>query len=375
MRYFFALIVIALISQSCIDPVEPEFQYVENVLFVEGLASTAEGTSFVSIRQASTEFGIYQTSFVEGASVSVANADTGVQTPFLQDRESYVAPTDFVVNPGESYKLIADLPDGRRIESNAESTVDAVQIDDVQINYESELYFDEELERNIPGHQMRVDFLDPVNVPNYYYFTYRLLEDLKFCERCYDGILRDGSCYRPPGFRNFPDYYDYQCDTECWKIRFPESIILYDDQFSDGLTIENFYVDNLPLYTRTDALVELQLWTLSEEAYRYYKVLKDLVDNNIGFNAPPPAPLVGNMRNVLDDEDFVFGRFSVAAASTTAVFIERETLTDLPIEPILPVVFEPTLNSPYPPPATVLAPCNESRYRTAIKPENWIDNE
>ena len=76
-----------------------------------------------------------------------------------------------------------------------------------------------------------------------------------------------------------------------------------------------------------------------------------------------------------DDEDFVFGRFSVAAASTTAVFIERETLTDLPIEPILPVVFEPTLNSPYPPPATILAPCNESRYRTAIKPENWIDNE
>lgn len=134
-------------------------------------------------------------------------------------------------------------------------------------------------------------------------------------------------------------------------------------------------MDNLPLYTRTDALVELQLWTLSEEAYRYYKVLKDLVDNNIGFNAPPPAPLVGNMRNVLDDEDFVFGRFSVAAASTTAVFIERETLTDLPIEPILPVVFEPTLNSPYPPPATILAPCNESRYRTAIKPENWIDNE
>ena len=375
MRYFFALIALVLVSQSCIEPVQPEFQYIENVLFVEGLASTAEGTSFVSIRQASTEFGIYQTSFLEGASVRVENIDNGVQTTFSEDLESYVAPTDFVVNPGESYKLIVNLPDGRRIESNAESTADAVEINDVQINYESELYFDEELERNIPGHQMRVDFLDPVNVSNYYYFTYRLLEDLKFCERCYDGILRDGSCYRPPGFRNFPDYYDYQCDSECWKIRFPESIILYDDQLSDGLTIENFYVDNLPLYTRTDALVELQLWTLSEEAYRYYKVLKDLVDNNIGFNAPPPAPLVGNMRNVLNDEDFVFGRFSVAAASTAAVFIERETLTDLPIEPILPVVFEPTLNSPYPPPATTLAPCNESRYRTAIKPENWIDNE
>jgi hypothetical protein len=112
---------------------------------------------------------------------------------------------------------------------------------------------------------------------------------------------------------------------------------------------------------------------LTPAAYNYYKVLKDIVDNSGGFNAPPPAALIGNMTNVNDSEDFVFGRFTAVATTTVSLFIDRANTPEDPIEIALPLELEPTLNSPYPPPATNFTPCTETRFRTAIRPEGWID--
>ena len=54
-------------------------------------------------------------------------------------------------------------------------------------------------------------------------------------------------------------------------------------------------------------VVVAQQWNLTPEAHEYYKVLKDILDNNSGLNAPPPAALIGNLFNPEDTEDFIFG--------------------------------------------------------------------
>jgi len=115
----------------------------------------------------------------------------------------------------------------------------------------------------------------------------------------------------------------------------------------------------------------VQQFVLTPAAYDYYKVLKDVVDNNSGLNAPPPAALVGNLSNPQNSEEFVFGRFTAAATSTASIFIERNSIEEAPLELSEPVVFEPQIASPYPPPATVQAPCTENRTRTAITPDKW----
>ena len=112
---------------------------------------------------------------------------------------------------------------------------------------------------------------------------------------------------------------------------------------------------------------------MTPDAFDYYKVLKDLVDNNSGFNAPPPAALIGNIYNPNDPDDFVFGRFTAAATSSTDIFIERGNIPENSLETQMPLSIEPTFMSPYPPPATIEAPCNEGRFRTAIQPEAWIN--
>ena len=50
---------------TCIDPVAPEFDYLEDLLFIEGMASSIEGTSYVKISTGSNESGYYKTDFLQ----------------------------------------------------------------------------------------------------------------------------------------------------------------------------------------------------------------------------------------------------------------------------------------------------------------------
>src|SRR5690606_14002460 len=117
--------------------------------------------------------------------------------------------------------------------------------------------------------------------------------------------------------------YTYTCEEPCWQIRYGNEVNIFSDQFSDGTLVRNLAVGEVVLYTTRNILVELQQFSLSAPAYRYYKTLKDLIDNNSGLNAPLPAALVGNLYNPADSEDIVLGRFTAAATTVTPLFIER----------------------------------------------------
>jgi len=357
---------------SCIDPVAPEFEFKEGLVFVESIASTATKASFVSIKRSTIEFGVYVVKFVEGASVNFENTATGEIVNLVETRNSYLPPEDFVVLPGEEWKLNIQLANGKKIESTPEPVLASIPITNIQVRYDPELVFRDNLGgKFVPGHEVSIDFVDPGGEDNYYYWSYKTYENLDYCEKCFEAIWRNGECTPVEIARFRARYFDYACDIDCWRIRFPESVTIFDDQFSDGKSVNQFPVGDLLLYTKENMVIEVQQFTLTPAAYEYYKVLKDVVDNNSGLNAPPPAALVGNLSNPNDAEDFVFGRFTAAATSTASLFIDRNLIEETAIESREPINLEPQIASPYPPPATVQAPCSENRTRTAVQPEKW----
>lgn len=362
----------SLFLTSCIDAVEPEFEFIEGLVFVESIASTIPKASFVTINQSTIEFGVYVVNFVEGATVNFENTSTGEIVALTEIRKSYLPPDDFVVQPGDQWKLNILLANGKRIESAPEQVLEPVPITNIEVRYDSELVFRDNLGgKFVPGHEVSIDFEDPANTENYYYWTYKSYENLDFCEKCFEAVWRDGEC-TPVDIANFrPRYFDYACDIDCWRIRFPESVTIYDDRFSDGKMVNKFPVGELLLYNKENMVVEVQQFSITPAAYNYFKVLKDVVDNNSGLNAPPPAALVGNLFNPDDDEDFVFGRFTAAATSSASIFINRNLIEGSAIETSQAPVFEPQIASPYPPPATVIAPCVENKERTGVQPEKW----
>jgi len=366
--FYFSL----LLLSSCIDAVEPEFEFREGLVFVESIASTVPKASFVTINQSTLEFGVYVVNFVEGASVTFENTGTGEIINLTEIRNSYLPPEDFVVQPGEQWKLNIQLADGKKIASAPEQVLESVPINNIEVRYDPELVFRENLGgKFVPGHEVSIDFEDPADNENYYYWTYKTYENLDFCEKCFEAIWRNGECIPTEIARFRVRYFDYACDIDCWRIRFPETVTIFNDRFSNGKMITQFPVGDVLLYTKENMVVEVQQFSITPAAYDYYKVLKDVVDNNSGLNAPPPAALVGNLSNPDDSEDFVFGRFTAAATSTASLFIDRSSVEGSAIELRDPVNFEPQIASPYPPPATVIAPCSENRERTGVRPEKW----
>lgn len=375
----FMIMLSALVLAACIDPVSPDFEFGEGLLFVEGFASTDPGASFVTIQISAIEFGVEVVNFVPGARVVMIEetSDTHVQLTEIQG--AYVPPADFFAKAGERWQLDITLQDGRTIRSSVEQVREVVPVTDIKASYNPELIFREASEAYVPGHEIYIDFSDPGDRENFYYWRYRVFENMDSCETCYEGIFRDGKCLGKTPADSFEPYYNYQCQSDCWQIRYPEEIQILDDRFINGLNVQAQAVARLPLYTKEDMVVEIQQMSISPEAFEYYRVLKDLIDNNSGINAPPPAGLVGNLTDTQDDSAFVFGRFTTVAATAAYLFVDRSNIPEDPIESQLRMIREecevcpPDEVCPVECSPVTTAPCSETRFRTSMMPAGWIN--
>jgi len=365
------LITCSLLLITCIDPIQPEYKFFDGLIIIEGQASSTMGTSFITINQTTSEFGIYRNIFQEGATVLFRNLDTGEMVVLEEQPDIYVPPDDFAVSAGESWELDITLTDGRKYRSLPEKVIEPVPISNIEATYQNELLFRDASGEFVPGHLITVDLEDPEEDKNYYFWRYSSFERLVLCQVCQNGTFRDGICEtNPPGvFR--PPYFTYFCETDCWRIRYNETIEIFDDEFTNGTSLTQLPAAKVLLYTKENILVSVEQLSLSFDAYQYYKRLKDVVDNNGNFDAPPPAALVGNISNLSDDNEVVLGRFTATSVSTASIFVDRSTIEEDEIDPRPDIIIE---SSPPFDPNVTTAPCVEGRFSTGTVPEGWIDN-
>ncbi len=370
--YALALAVLSLCS-ACIDPVSPEFEYKLGLVYIDALISNANGASYVNVSKSAREFGVNTNLFVPAATVTFENKATGSIILLIENNEVYSAPEDFSAKDGETWELRVVLEDGTTYLSAPETISGKVPVSSLDVRYDAQLDLSDN-EKPLPGHTILASFVDPESERNYYLWSFRSFERLEFCRLCTLSLLRNGEC-TPPRQGEIPPaikpYYTYACEPRCWQIRYNTKIALFSDEFTNGTTVTSLPVGDIYLFTKRDILIELQQFSLSPDAFRYYKTLKDLVDNNSGFNAPLPAALVGNMYNPDDPDEFVLGRFTAAATVVSPIFIVRKDIEENPLEMV--ILNQPEGEEAVPPPNVYTAPCIEGRFRTGIRPDAWID--
>ena len=365
-----------LVVTSCIDPVQPDFEFREGLIYIDALASTTPGTSYVTISETLTEFGINRTLPVLGAEVYFVNSITEEKVLLFEQEDAYLPPIDFKVKEEELWELEVLLKDGRILKSESERVPPEVEARSIEISYKPELLFSEAFNTFVPGHEITTSFSDPEDEENYYYWRFKSYEKLIYCRECYDyTVYRNDECFQPNpngGGPPLKEYYTYSCEGDCWRIRYNERIILLSDQFVNGKLVSQLPVGEVLLYTNDNILIELQQFSISSKAYDYLKTLKDIVDDNGGFNSPLPAAFVGNMYNPNDAEEFVLGRFTAASSTIISKYVERIFIEEPQLE-------QRIINSPeeneVPPPIVSKAPCFESRYRTGIRPSGWVNQQ
>jgi hypothetical protein len=104
-----------------------------------------------------------------------------------------------------------------------------------------------------------------------------------------------------------------------------------NDQFTDGQTINGRrlfgfrFFSNIDSVSTTDSMVvEVNQASLTKEAFDFWTVAQQ--HYNPQDNAPydiPPSPLIGNIHNADDPDDFALGYFGASGFSTVRVVVRK----------------------------------------------------
>lgn len=361
---YFAIFCLCLCLFSCVDAVTPKYQFDTGFLLIEGRITDTPGYSEARVSRNEIRFGIYTLTPVEGSTVSCIDED-GVEINWeLQGtNNTYQAPSDWVAIPGKAYFLRVVTPQGEVVESEPEVLPTAVPMANVRVAFEQEAYFSTDRSRFIPAFRLLIDFQDPAGETNFYQYRYTAFEDIVVCASCERSRWRNGECIAGPDTR-FVRRWDYLCDARCWTFSTGAGINILSDAFSDGQLVTGFEAGRFDYSRQGGLLFDVQQYNISRAAFEYNSVLEGLVDGAGGLNAPLPAALVGNLKDVSAVGTNVLGFIGVAAVSTERIFIERDTFGGTPFPGQMSIIPEPVTPSP------PRAPC-EGMNRTRERPVGW----
>ena len=362
---------------ACVSPYEADFVVDAIVLIVDGTVTDLPEKQVLKIARTKIFNGIPATVPVEAAKVDIlVNGQTTISLREGSVKGQYEAPGSFRGQVGSSYQLRFQTAEGQRYESTVEVMQRTPTIEKVYNRFDAAGSFNTERTRFRPANLIYVDFQDPASEHNYYRWTWTLWERQTWCATCQQGIYNlsanalSGSCQT---LRSLPssNLYDYNCLGSCWEIIRSLDINLLDDVYSNGRPVVGRLTAVVPYYQNQGALIEIRQASQSRAAYRYDKLLQDQSQNTGGLADTPPAPLIGNVRNLADEKDNVSGYFGASSVALVRYWLDRQNVSGLPITLFVGLNNRPP--SPEPP-AGVRPPtavCASSENRTPIQPEGW----
>lgn len=368
--YLAALVALAFALMQCVDPYTRSFNYDDNILIVEGLITDTQPVEVTIRNNRSTQ----STSFLQnigGAKVEVRSASGEVILLTEASPGRYVSASTIRGKVGERYTLYFQLLDGRKYESTAEllAPLRSRVTYNTRFNPRTPVVFENFNEQAVAALEVSADFTDPAEDQNYYLWQTRLFEFQPICLTCVNVEIntRTGDCNPRPAVSPVPSIiYDYQCDRDCWDILGDNRINVFSDALINGNEVKDLLIRSVPFYNDRGALLELTQFNLSAGAFRYFELLKRQVETSGTFVDTPPAPPIGNIRNVNDPQELVTGYFGAGGQNTQRIWLDRR---GYPSPLIVSLLGRDVL--PAPRFEFIKAPCRPSSTRTPIKPTGW----
>ena len=350
---------------GCTDPIAPTYDFRSGFLVVDGRITDKPGYSYVSIDRNVEQFGDFNLLPQAGARITSEDDRGEVITWLPTDTAGYyIPPAGFAAEPGRSYSLRIEMPEGELIESPRQALPPKVPFRNLRYRFDQEAYFSENRDRFVPAFTFLVDVDDPAGEANFYQYRFRSWETVDVCITCRRSRYRDGQCREDPDTRRV-NYWDYLCDVPCWAMNIGAGRSIYRDELSDGTTVTGIEAGRVDFARLGGLLFEVEQANISSRAYEYAEILDNLANNGGGLNAPLPAPLVGNLSDASEQGTDVLGFVSVESLSVDRVYFNRDTVNGQSLPNPYTVILEPVI--PTPP----TAPCVGGN-RTSEEPAGWM---
>jgi Domain of unknown function (DUF4249) len=368
--YYFlspSLIAISLsILTSCVEEYKTTPNLKTEVLIVDGLITNQLQSDTIEVSFSKGKGVSGEITPVKDCKLTVIS-DDGKAYDLKEDLPGkYYTPTNLVKQVGRSYQLKMTTPDGESYESNFEKMASVPPISKVYDVFEPKAILRKDGKSYRLGNKVYIDIQDPADESNNYLFRYKYYEQIAICKTCGGGVLsNDGINCITQKVKYYP--YDYECSGYCWDIIYENSINAFSDIYTNGTKIKGQFIASIPWVNYTGALIEIKQYSISNEGYRFYNLLS-LQGNKTGsLTDTPPAPIVGNIRNINKPQETIVGFFGASSVSSVRYNVDRKANIGTAEQYLghSPVLENEGRFIPQ-------ALCVESRTRTKIKPEGWI---
>jgi hypothetical protein len=357
---------------ACVEEYNLTIDPTGKVLIFDGFLTNAPEADTFKVAT-SDVVGVAGVPYVEigGCKVSV-QIESGQTVRLIELNKQYYTPATLRAEKGKRYKLRFELPNGEVYESDFQSIAIPPKIKEVRDVFNERGILDEATSTYTPTHDVYIDAQDPANERNFYLWRYIHFERQYTCKTCINGIL-DSTFSNKCIFRSrFHPNYDYRCLGECFDLYFSSTINIFADNNSNGQLIKDRLVAKIPLFAKqTGALVELAQYGLSADAYRFYSLLEQQVQRTGTLADTPPAPIVGNIRNINRVREPVVGYFSVSGIEKKRYFIDRKSSLNSPVQSISMNGREPNYEPFAPVDRPPVALCLPSSNRLNARPLGW----
>ena len=328
--------ILFLLPMGCIDPYQVDVPEGQQLLTVEGLIHTGLGPHAITLTRSATYGSVFEGLIRPVTGAIVVIRDNEGQVTFLAEgpeaRGSYFTPAGFQAEIGKSYTLQIQTAE-RKIYTSLPERVESVpEIQNITINT---VTVPVEGETNVrSGIQLISEFRDPADQNNFYFWR---LSPITYVLKTRPDLHTLRPFESPTGERTPAPK---PCCAVCFRtenIGNRSLFIAQDDNFN-GLTtrIPAAFIEDDGLRFVEKLRVDLKQYGVSQEAYRFLRLVRQQADINGSIFDPPPATIRGNMINLEDPDEVVLGYFMAASEFSKRIYIDKMDLTFRQNESIIP---------------------------------------
>ncbi|MCP2042787.1 hypothetical protein L1278_000810 [Pontibacter sp. HSC-36F09] len=321
---FWAMLLIIVCLQACVDPLELQIEAGQPKLVVSGMVtdhndSTLNRVTLTWTAPFDSENKQVLVHPVLDAIVTLQD-DQGASMPLYHGpRGVYqLMPDDYQVVQGRSYTLHIKLPDGRKYASRPEllRPVPALQ----GIGYEFKEFIDVVrnsagmlVERRSKGFEVKAQVQDPSEQGNYYRWDT-------------EGV-----------FEFYSDVGDAPLPARCWSNMgsINTKVVTNDDRLVNGRYFEQPVVV-VPADIPTKYRIKIRQFSLTAGAHEFLRLFNQQQSSVGSIFDPPPARINGNLYSLTDPEEQVIGYFSASAMTEDFIVIHRQLYAPFPGLPYAP---------------------------------------
>ncbi len=296
------IVIISLVLASCIDEVKVPARAEKNILVVEGLITNDIKNQYLKLTLTTKIGQYYSTEPISGAYVEIQQLN-GKTTKYRQNINELgnYSPSDpnFVGTVGQQYSIYIKLTNGKEYKSELQKMPEPVEIADLNSTF---------METNKFGFQVSLSFKDPQKSGNYYRWSamgYHLRKSV--------GV----PITQTPGATI--------CCNRCWVLKEEKGVNIFQDNLVNGKTIQNIPVYFSPFYMLGKHFIEINQFSISQNTYQYWRKFKEQTNRKGTIFDPLPAPLIGNIININDENDIALGYFEVSAISKKKLEINDDS--------------------------------------------------